>query len=557
MWKRYRGVLAIGVALAAIAAYVLTSDPADEDDSVTAETVEVADDIASMDLPPEVVPWEVAEAEGRTDEIEWGERCDTTTGTLRLPYIPELSCFAPFEGDNGGATAPGVTATTIRVVAYEVDRSGALVGSFVDILGSAASAESTEATQRGFVEMFSHYYETYGRAVELVRFQATGAPDDAVAAVADAETIARDLEPYIVLGGPALTNAFADTLANRGVICISCAPGQPNRFYEERAPYVWDILKNPEQNGIAANEYIGKRLAGRPAKFAGDPAMREKERVFGSVHIELGPDTVEIEEILEADLKEYGVELAANVGYTDPTQVSATGRDMITRLKEAGVTSVIFTGDPLAPGTLTRIATEQGYFPEWIITGEAFIDTTILSRTYDQQQWAHAFGPANLFARSTSGSSAAAELWRWYFGTEIPVPGAASAALYGPLLVLFLVLQFMGPDVNADAFQQTLFTVPTLPGSPTLGQISFGTRLWEDPDFTALDDQAEVWWDPTAEGPDELAIVGKGMWRWMDNGARVLPGDWPETEPTVFDPAGAVTMYEEPPLVPPDYPPVR
>ena len=35
-----------------------------------------------------------------------------------------------------------------------------------------------------------------------------------------------------------------------------------------------------------------------------------------------------------------------------------------------------------------------------MITGTALIDTDVLARTYDQRQWAHAFGPADLFVRS-------------------------------------------------------------------------------------------------------------------------------------------------------------
>lgn len=66
-----------------------------------------------------------------------------------------------------------------------------------------------------------------------------------------------------------------------------------------------------------------------------------------------------------------------------------------------------------------------------------------------------------------------------------------------------------------------------LPGSPTLGQISFGNKgLWSSPDYTAIDDQAEVWWDPTAVGEDEIGRVGAGLWQWVDGGARHLPGQW-------------------------------
>ena len=65
---------------------------------------------------------------------------------------------------------------------------------------------------------------------------------------------------------------------------------------------------------------------------------------------------------------------------------------MIAKLKSAGVTSVILAGDPVFPTFLTKEATAQGYFPEWVVLGYAFTDTAVFGRQYDQQQWAHAFG---------------------------------------------------------------------------------------------------------------------------------------------------------------------
>jgi hypothetical protein len=55
--------------------------------------------------------WQKAELEGETDSIEWGASCDTETGKLKLVSVYAPPCVEPFEGDNGGATSPGVEAT--------------------------------------------------------------------------------------------------------------------------------------------------------------------------------------------------------------------------------------------------------------------------------------------------------------------------------------------------------------------------------------------------------------------------------------------------------------
>ena len=73
---------------------------------------------------------------------------------------------------------------------------------------------------------------------------------------------------------------------------------------------------------------------------------------------------------------------------------------IIAKMKAAGVTTIVFLGDPIMPIYLTQQATAQNYFPEWIVTGTVLTDTTVLGRMYDQKQWAHAFGLSNLAVRA-------------------------------------------------------------------------------------------------------------------------------------------------------------
>lgn len=122
--------------------------------------------------------------------------------------------------------------------------------------------------------------------------------------------------------------------------------------------------------------------------------------MLGSIHIDLGPDTGGIVRVLQADAERRGIAYAAEGTYANPLELQNTARDIITRIKEAGVTTVVFTGDPLAPATLTKVATEQGWFPEWIVTGTALIDTAVLPRNYDQRQWAQRVGLGQPLHRS-------------------------------------------------------------------------------------------------------------------------------------------------------------
>jgi len=555
--RRYRGVIALGLVALGLVGWLLVTDPIDTVTGAASSTVRVARDVADIDLPDGVMSWSRAQADGTTADFDWGDRCDQTTGRLALPTTLPSECFAVFAGDNGGATATGVTTTSVRIVVYRAGGGG--INELISKISSGSlDPESGLRARRGYAEILGRYYETYGRTIEVVEFQGTGPADDQVAAVADAEAIARELQPFAVLGGPLLTDAFADALARLKIMCWDCAPGQSTSWHEERAPYVWSLQKNPEQSGLMVQEYIGKRLMGRPAVHAGDPEMHSRERVFGSLHIALDSSASDITEVLERDRGRWGYEFAADAAFTDPTSLATTGRDLITKLKEAGVTTVVYTGDPFSPGTLTKIATEQNYFPEWIITGTALIDINLLPRTYDQRQWAHAFGPANLFVRPDDGYNDAAGLWQWWFDEPVPLPGASASLAFTPFVLLHVALQLAGPDLTLENFRDALFGAPTLTGSPTLGQVSFGDRgLHPGLDFCGVDDQAEVWWDATTEGLDELGRMGRGVWRWVDGGRRVLPGQWPEAAPDVFDPTTAVVAVPGPPRDPDPYAPLR
>jgi hypothetical protein len=87
--------------------------------------------------------------------------------------------------------------------------------------------------------------------------------------------------------------------------------------------------------------------------------------------------------------------------------------------------------------------------------------------------------------------------------------------------------------------------------------LSWGDKgIWPYDDFLGIDDATELWWDPTASGPDEIQRNGQGMYRYSEGGQRYLPGAWPDTTPQAFVMEGSVDLYREPPPgeAPPDYP---
>ena len=542
MLRRYGPVIGGVVVVAVVIGIILVVSGDDGGDDEAASDGQ--DATSDGELPEGVLPFSVAEEQGI--EVDWPETCDTETGTIASIDFFAPECYAPFEGDNGGATAPGVTEDTITIVRYLTPE----VDPVIDYVTSAIANDDTnadiEATVEGFREYHEAYYETYGREVELIFYTGTGPSEDEVAARADAVEIAEEFDPFMVWSGPALTNAFAEELSAREIPCINCQVAPTQEFYEEADPYVVGVTASTEQNQIHVAEYIGKRLAGDPAIYAGDEELQSQERVFGLVYLETGPQSAENLASLEERLAEWDVELAEAVAYPSPVDLQATGDGIIAQLKDAGVTSVMFTGDPIAPADLTRAATAQEYFPEWLMTGGLLVDTNVFARTYDQEQWAHAFGISYAGAPTPREDDSAYAIWQWFHG-EPPPADDTVGVLHFHLQMFYGALQTAGPNLTPQTWRDALFVLePSDADVVTAPRLSWGDHgLWPARDFSGIDDATEIWWDPDVEGPDELDRIEPGMYRFVDGGKRYYPGQHPDSPPNVFVTEGSVTFYDE------------
>ena len=159
-----------------------------------------------------------AKAQGKS--VDWGPNCDTTTGRVAVPSGYAPPCVEPWKGgDNGGATAPGVTKDTITVALYQT-QPDLLQQTFFENTGSDESLAKERDTTQQYVDYFSAHYELYGRKVELVTVKASGAPDDDAAAKADAIKVATEVNAFASFGGPGQTSAYAEELA-RAACCAS------------------------------------------------------------------------------------------------------------------------------------------------------------------------------------------------------------------------------------------------------------------------------------------------------------------------------------------------
>jgi hypothetical protein len=229
--KRYGPIIGIVVVIAIIVGVVIATSGGDDDNN---EANNNNSDTISTSGGPVMIN------DSNRDSIEWGPNCDVEVGKVRIPYTWAAPCVEPFTGDNGGATATGVTADSIKVVVYIGDPAkNPLQAASVRGAGADVSPATAKETYQGYIDLFAKYYETYGRSIDVTFFDGSGGPMDEVAARADAKAIA-DLKPFAVLNGANQTPAWADELVANGMICLgNCSLALPTAFVEANPGFLF------------------------------------------------------------------------------------------------------------------------------------------------------------------------------------------------------------------------------------------------------------------------------------------------------------------------------
>ena len=556
-WPKMGPVQRWGPAVLVVVGFVLLGFVATTGTTTSAPPSTTATSAASYaDNPNLPITYAEAKKKGTAASTKWFN-CDPDTGRVRYPSVYAPPCVPAFTGSNGGATSQGVSANTIKVVLYSPPSNDITNA----ISGNLDPPAKVRETVLAFAKIFESTFETYGRKVQFVPMTGSGIGTDETAARADAVKVATQIKAFASIGGPAQTPVYANELASRHVMCLGCGISLPNATYTADAPYLWGSLPTAEQFLENVGMVLTQELNDKPAQWAGEAKMRKEKRVFGVVHYEQDPPVYSsVSDVFTTQGKKYGWKAKVSATYLlDLSKLPQTAAGIIAKLKNAGVTTVVFLGDPIMPIYLTKAATAQHYYPEWIVTGTVLTDTSALARNYDQKQWAHAFGVSTLPVRTAQQDSDPYRIYRWYYGT-MPAASKTAGVAYPNLLQLFQGIQMAGPDLTARTFAGGMFRLPPTGGEPSAPHVSYGDPSifrFAKSDYVSVDDSTLIWWDPKAKGVDEQGTMGTGMYRYVDDGKRYMPGKMPTSLPPFFDPKNTVTVFNDipPGLRTPNYPP--
>ncbi len=476
-------------------------------------------------------------------------------------------CVKPWKAgaNNGGATAPGVTKNTIKVFAVvpndeQINSPG----------GTAPTnrAGNTRGTYQDAVHDYllplMKYYETWGRDIEMRFLVSTG--NDEAAQRADAVAIKAE-QPFAVINFvPAGLDVLDSEMAKAKILVFGYATTAKKALAQ--APYRWG-LTDAQAAAVNASVVVGKQLTHKLAEFAGSTDIQQQTRRFGTVYMDGVIDIAQ----LTSDLKKYGATLASESPYTangsprgDATSAEEQAPVIATKMKEAGVTTVILFTDVAMTKALMDNATRQEWYPEWFFTGTVYHDLALLARAYPVEQSAHTFGLSSVSpwvlpdptpAPPQKSLTVLTNPLNWYWGETV---GTSASATPGHLTWLLTGIQAAGPGLTPKTFRQGLFSIPASGGAaqgyPTGSLSGYGRTagLPYDEYLTSGLDFAPVWWDPDTSGPSQgTGSDGKGVAWYADGAKRYKSSTVPKKQFGWFDKKTSVDEFDTRPTPAPKY----
>ncbi len=425
------------------------------------------------------------------------------------PYSPP--CVAWGGGNNGGATAKGVTGDTI-LVSYRVLNEKGFQQTLAELAGASLSdtPQTIQNTISAFADYFNQRFQFYGRKMKIAFYNGQGSNTNELLgkgrdkAEADAVKVAEEIGSFADLSGT--SEPYADALADRHVIAFG-TPYLSRQWHEERAPYAWSLATDGTLVSELAAEYSNKRLYGKNADYAGG-ALKGKPRRFATI----APENSWYQESVNNARRiqqEAGNDPGLNVKYQlDLSTMSSQANNIIPKLKNAGVTTVVCGCDPVLPVFLSGVANREQYYPEFIIAGTALTDTDIVGQLWDQNFASHAFGISSLTDFVPPTKTIAYEAFKTVRPDE--EPAFSVDLIYYQMYMLAIGIQGAGPNLTPQSLSDGLFNYPARTGP--VGMWKFGPG-----DRTAANDVREIHWDPNAISPyngKKGSYIGTSNARW-------------------------------------------
>ena len=507
-------------------------------------------------------------AQSQTGKTRLGIDC--ADGVRQLPESKyAMQCTGVFSGDNGGSTYHGVSGDKIRIVRREFPESAnSRAADEIAKQAGAADEEVADAIRDTFIKHFQGAFELYGRQVEWIDYESENgnSTDESLGqgregACADATYIKSELKAFAVYSASAV---FGECAHDREMFVFNTGAYYPETWYRKLHPFAWGGVTECERISYQVSEYMGKRLANKPAKYAGTSdglPMNTRTRKFGTYV----PDNDEYQfcvNITKRELKEkYNVTDQPQYNYQlDLSRFPDQAAQAAVQFKTAGVTTIVMACDPFSVIFLSQAASRQNWYPEWYSIGVALNDVDNVARLFDQTQV-----NGRLFGMSQLGStekllgptSEPGVLYQKLTGKEIAF---GTNGEYFGVLGAYNFLQSAGPILTPTNIAAGVRRI--IPGGAPDFPVGW-TSYQDGPDgtpgggdHTAIDDSRETYWvidmtrPQTGDNPCDDSSANRsaneyynspadrcnGTYKETYGGKRFRNGEWAVEDPPVYPP---------------------
>lgn len=452
-------------------------------------------------------------------------------------HDPQSPPCVPFwEGDNHGATAPGVSKDEVTIVMPDWSSSSPWVD---------------------YQNFFNIHFEFYKRHINII--PVAGLWDGACQPTDQqtfADTVVQKYHPFATLDMTGCSGVFyRDYMANHyKVVSVGYQTLFTEAHLQASRPYLYQYPMANDRMFAQTADWACARLQGAKAVHAGDPtgSLQSQNRVFAGLLADAffgyatddQPFATEFNDGCSGSLKHND-----RVDGTESTQQLAQDMTNAMLRDKADHVSTIVCFCYWEPLHLAmQAASQQGYYPEWVISD--YYDVQIPSfLKLDPTQIANLFGltfqPMEINEWDDPAIWALNEVDPGGYTTADTGTGGYTdrGTSYDPwyreILLLSSGIQMAGPNLTPVSFEQGLqTTVFPNPRNPIMaGHVGFqgGTH-------SMTLDAAEWWWSSNGQSP--FANDGKGAFCYVDHGARHSAGNWPRGGDPFFPPdAGGQGCY--------------
>lgn len=460
-------------------------------------------------------------------------------------------CVPFWQGDNGGATSPGVTRDTINLVEPS------------DCQASNGSGQSA-AEYTDLVRFFNQRFEFYGRKVHAICLQSGEGSNTRTGQMTDAASV-ENMQPPV----------FASAMYRNGasqyyVQQVACAHHivtvtyyilpRSKSYLDECPGYIYQYTMDLDTMAVNLGEWTCARLAGGSAVHAAGndneippKPLRSLPRKFGIIYEPSNSDEPFNVETLREQLAACGIDVSNrdvlddpiidSSGQADPVD-PAQATNAMAQLRSDNVTSVLCLCNLYSFGALARGADSQSYYPEWLVTTYGGLDASILLTDLGgtpPDQLAQLFGLSFKPRELPPVDEPYYQAMREVDPTNNPkgpdsLDVEVNQEVYRTLLVLMSGFQMAGPRLTPQTFSSGLAAaVFPNPDTPTLaGHVSFAGHT-----YSMTIDAAEFWWGNGQRSPYPDTA---GAICYVGGGVRHATGQWPRGgDPFFTGPCDGVT----------------